>query len=159
MQPAPLQQVIDKTLQLVASEVPAGINIEQEITEGIYVLVDTQKMVEALLNLIINGIQAIPHPPGVVTIATKKDGNQAIITIQDTGQGIDDANLQKVFDPFFTTKKEGSGTGLGLAVVFGIIKKHHGTIRVSSQQGQSTCFTITLPLATDQQQDTEPITD
>ncbi len=147
MQPASLQQIIDKTLQLVASEVPAGISIQQKIDADLIVLMDTQKMMEALLNLIINGIQAIETPPGKVTIsATTKEG-QAIITITDTGKGIAESHLQKVFDPFFTTKKEGKGTGLGLSVVFGIIKKHNGTIQVESKKNKGTCFTIALPLA------------
>lgn len=150
LQPIPLQQVIDKTLQLVASEVPAGINIKQEIEGGIVVLIDIQKMIEALLNLIINGVQAIERPPGEVVIAATAKEGQALITISDTGAGIHESHLQKVFDPFFTTKKEGSGTGLGLAVVFGIIKKHRGTIRVDSQKGEGTCFSITLPLSSDQ---------
>ena len=104
-------------------------------------------MVEAFLNLLINGIQAIDKPPGQVTISAESKDKQAIITIEDTGCGIDEENLQKVFDPFFTTKEEGHGTGLGLAVVFGIIKKHNGTTRVESQKGKGTRFIITLPLS------------
>ena len=76
--------------------------------------------------------------------AAAKD-NQAIITVRDNGVGIRPENLQKVFDPFFTTKEEGNGTGLGLAVVYGIIKKHNGTIQVKSEEGRGTRVIITLP--------------
>ena len=72
--------------------------------------------------------------------------DQAVITIEDTGVGIDKENLQKVFDPFFTTKQVENGTGLGLAVVYGIIKKHNGTTRVESEKGKGTRFIITLPV-------------
>ena len=128
MQEVQLKTVVNKVMQLVASEVPAGITVEKSIPEHFILNLDVQKMVEALLNLLINGIQAIETPPGSVTISAVARDNQAIITVKDTGDGIKKENLQKVFDPFFTTKKEGSGTGLGLAVVYGIIQKHDGVI-------------------------------
>ncbi len=143
----PLKSVVDKVLQLVASEVPAGITIEQQVSEEITLLLDVQKMTEALLNLLLNGVQAIKEPPGCVTIRAEEKDDEAIIIIEDTGSGIDQEDLQKVFDPFFTTKQEGNGTGLGLAVVYGIIKKHNGSIRVESTKGKGTQFIITLPLS------------
>ena len=144
----PLSKIVDQVKRLVAGEVPAGITIETDIPEGITLYVDVQKMVEALLNLAINAIQAIPEPPGTVSIAAEKDQEQksAVLTITDTGTGIDKEDLAKIFDPFFTTKSVENGTGLGLAVVYGIIKKQNGSIRVESTKGKGTSFIITLPL-------------
>lgn len=148
LQPYQLVKVVDRVKQLVASEVPAGINLDTDISDDIILLIDVQKMIEALLNLTINAIQSIPKAPGAVTIYADKDeeGKNAVITVADTGTGIDKENLPKIFDPFFTTKNAGNGTGLGLAVVYGIIKKQNGTTRVESEKGKGTRFIITLPL-------------
>ena len=100
------------------------------------------------MNLIINAIQAIPEPPGTVFIGAEKDAEKknVVITVADTGTGIDKEHLPKIFDPFFTTKNAENGTGLGLAVVYGIIKKQSGSIRVESTKGEGTRFIIALPL-------------
>ena len=150
--------VVSKVKQLVASEVPAGINIETDVPEDVIVYIDVQKMVEALLNLTINAIQAIPEPPGTIFIGAEKDvdNKNAVITVADTGTGIDKENLQKIFDPFFTTKNAGNGTGLGLAVVYGIIKKQNGSTRVESEKGKGTRFIITLPLYHDPEVEDDP---
>lgn len=136
---------MDKVMLLVAGQIPAGVTVNQTVPEHFILKLDVQKMVEALLNLIINGVQSIETLPGQVSITAVSKDNQARITIRDTGVGIKPENLQKVFDPFFTTKEEGSGTGLGLAVVYGIIQKHNGTIQVKSEEGRGTRFIITLP--------------
>jgi signal transduction histidine kinase len=148
LQPYPLSKVVRKVKQLVASELPAGIRLETDVPEDLILNIDMQKMVEALLNLTINAIQAIPKPPGTIFISAERDpdGKNGIITVADTGTGIDKENLPKIFDPFFSTKKAENGTGLGLAVVYGIIKKQHGSTRVESEKGKGTRFIITLPL-------------
>lgn len=144
----PLAKVVSKVQLLVASEIPAGITVETNVPEDIILYIDVQKMVEALLNLTINAIQAIPEPPGTVSISAEKDdrNTNAIITVADTGTGIEKEHLPKIFDPFFTTKNAENGTGLGLAVVYGIIKKQKGSIRVESEKDQGTKFIITLPI-------------
>jgi signal transduction histidine kinase len=148
LQPYPLVKVVDKVKLLVASEVPTGITLETDVPEDIILYIDVQKLVEALLNLTINAIQAIPEPPGTVSIGAEKDADNtnAVITVADTGTGIDKEHLQKIFDPFFTTKTAENGTGLGLAVVYGIIKKQNGSTRVESEKGQGSRFIITLPI-------------
>ena len=148
LQPYQLAELVNKVKQLVAGEVPSGITLDVYIPDGITIFIDVQKMIEALLNLTINAIQAIPEPPGTVSIVAEKDADNknAVIAVTDTGTGITKEHLQKIFDPFFTTKNAGNGTGLGLAVVYGIIKKQNGSIRVESEMGEGTCFIITLPL-------------
>ncbi len=74
-------------------------------------------------------------------------GAYALLTVADSGAGIDPALLERLFDPFFTTKEPGKGTGLGLSIVHGIVTAHHGTIRAASRPGGGATFTIRLPLA------------
>jgi signal transduction histidine kinase len=111
--------------------------------------VDKQKVKEVFLNLLINSIQSIKEPTGTITIAAELeiDRQEAVITFSDTGVGISDQDKQKIFDPFYTTKDVGEGTGLGLAVAYGIIKKHKGSISVQNNKEKGTTFIITLPLS------------
>ncbi len=85
---------------------------------------------------------------GRLTISSKVDSNTKCIEIEvsDTGSGIPEENLDKIFDPFFTTKETGHGVGLGLAISYGIIKEHKGSISVESKIDQGTTFTVRLPL-------------
>lgn len=151
LQPYQLTKVVTRVQQLVAGEVPSGIAVETDIPEDIILLIDVQKMIEALLNLTINAIQAIGEPPGTITIGAEKDsgGKNVVLTVADTGTGIEQEYLSKIFDPFFTTKNAENGTGLGLAVVYGIIKKQNGLIRVESEKNKGTRFIITLPLCSE----------
>ena len=148
MHPVLLEDVVKSAMRLVASEVPPGVTLEKDIPPELTLNLDVQKMTEALLNLLINAIQAIPDPPGKVSITAQADEStdQAILVIEDSGQGIAEENLQKIFDPFFTTKNVEEGTGLGLAVVYGIIKKQNGSTRVESVKGKGTRFIISLPI-------------
>lgn len=148
MQPVLFDDVVKNAMRLVASEVPPGVTITKDIPEGLTLYLDVQKMVEALLNLLINAIQSISSPPGTVLITATVDeqADKAIIIIEDTGIGIDEENIHKIFDPFFTTKNVDEGTGLGLAVVYGIINKQNGSTRVESVKGQGTRFIVTFPL-------------
>ena len=112
------------------------------------VFVDKIQIRQALVNLFNNAKQAMPLG-GVLSVACrkthKKNGEFIRIKVSDTGMGIKEENLHKVFDPFFTTKPEGQGTGMGLAVIHGIIHEHSGTINVASEEGKGTTFTIDLP--------------
>ena len=104
--------------------------------------VDEHQIQQVLVNLITNAVQAMPAG-GRLVISSRpgKNGDSVEISVADTGKGIPPEFLPHIFDPFFSTKGEG-GTGLGLSVSYGIIKNHHGEIRVESKVGVGTTFTI-----------------
>ncbi|MGH0054151.1 MAG: two-component system sensor histidine kinase NtrB [Sphaerochaetaceae bacterium] len=104
---------------------------------------DEHLLKQALLNLIKNAMNAM-EGGGTLTLQTRLDGNQVIMRIQDTGIGMDEETRQKIFEPYFTTKA--TGTGLGLTVVYKILKEHRGDITVQSKLGEGTVFTITFPV-------------
>ena len=148
LKPVPLHAVVQRAVTLVSSEVPSGVRILTEIPDHIKLPLDSQRFQEVLLNLMINAIHAI-SPPGVISLSARSDpgSGEAVLQVTDTGGGISPEHLGRIFDPFFTLKD--TGTGLGLSVVFGIIKKHGGTISVESRMGEGTTFTLHLPLGGD----------
>lgn len=97
-------------------------------------------------NLITNSLQAVKNNEGVIDIRGELDGSNLVLFFKDNGSGISDENLKKVFNPFFTTRNVGEGAGLGLAISYGIIKKHNGNILVQSQLGKGTTFKIVIPI-------------
>jgi two-component system NtrC family sensor kinase len=110
---------------------------------------DSSQMQQVVLNLVLNGAQAMqPKGGGTLTVRTRlvDQGADVELSVRDTGEGIAPENLSKIFDPFFTTKADGKGVGLGLAVLYGIVKAHDGEVEVTSQRNIGTIFTITLPL-------------
>lgn len=111
--------------------------------------IDKDQMMQAITNLEKNAIEAMPNG-GILKVELSTDANNLIINIIDSGTGIADENLEKIFTPFFTTKEVGKGTGLGLPLVYGIVKMHKGQINIKSnakpEKGQTgTTFTITIP--------------
>jgi PAS domain S-box-containing protein len=106
-------------------------------------LIDERHMKQVLLNLIKNAQAAMPHG-GLLTIATQVSDNEIRISVCDTGVGISEENLNKIFEPYFTTRD--NGTGLGLTLVFKIIREHQGEILVDSREGEGTDFEISLPV-------------
>lgn len=148
LKPIPLEDVVRRSMKLISSQVPPGIDIVDDIPWNLVIHIDAQRMQEVFLNLLMNAIQAITEPPGQIRIAAHEDkeNQQAVITFEDTGAGIPKDELERIFDPFFSTKEVGMGTGLGLSIVYGIIEKHRGTIAVESAEGEGTRFTIHLPL-------------
>lgn len=106
--------------------------------------IDQVQFAQVISNLVLNAAAAMPQG-GTITITSSLADALATITIADTGTGIDPENLNKVFQPFFTTKSIGEGTGLGLAVVHGIIKGHGGSVFVASTVDEGTTFTISFP--------------
>lgn len=100
---------------------------------------------QLLLNLILNGFQAMGEEAGTLTISTSFDESSVHIRVEDTGCGIPEENRKKLFEPFFTTKEPGKGTGLGLAIVAQVVEEHKGSVRVESKVGQGTAFIVSLP--------------
>ncbi|SEB43253.1 ATP-binding protein [Paenibacillus sp. GP183] len=114
--------------------------------EPIHVIMDQDKMVQLLLNLVKNAYEAIQEK-GIVNLCLFRKNHHAILIVQDNGQGIPSDQLEKIFHPFYTTKE--SGTGLGLAICHKIVQDHQGTMGVESVLHQGTTFTITLPVVYD----------
>ncbi len=131
-----------------------GIKIEKELASDLpRVMLDRQQIKQVLLNLLLNAMDSMARAGGRLRVQTRKlvkPGGKvwAHIEIEDTGEGIQDTNLEHIFDPFFTTKHESGeheGTGLGLTIVHQIIQEHHGEIRVKSSAGIGTTFFVSLP--------------
>jgi two-component system NtrC family sensor kinase len=135
----------------VAIKKSGSINVIEKFKEPEqYVKVDRNKVIQIFLNLIQNGIQAMPDG-GTLTIKSKTVTRNAlpwgIFTVEDTGIGIPTEHLTKIFDPFFTTKDPGEGTGLGLALVYGIVQDMGGTMSVESTVNVGSRFIVELPLS------------
>jgi two-component system NtrC family sensor kinase len=105
---------------------------------------DGGQLQQAVIALATNAIDAMPDG-GVLKIASRRNGNSVLVEVSDTGVGIPQQNITKIFEPFFTTKEIGKGTGLGLAVCYGILTEHEGSLDVQSTPGVGTTFTISLP--------------
>lgn len=101
---------------------------------------------QVVMNLVINAAQAMGPERGTITLSNGVEGDRVWLEVADNGCGIAPHSLQKIFDPFFTTKPVGEGTGLGLSLSYGIVKKHHGDISVSSEVGRGTTFRVVLPI-------------
>ena len=139
--------MVEDALKLIRGEIPAQVEVKLEIPAGIRLDVDKAHLVQALINLVMNGIQAMPEG-GVLTIRGRSDAyaERAILEVIDTGQGIPPEVLPRIFDPFFTTKDVGHGTGLGLSIAYGVVERHQGHIQAESEPGFGAKFSITLPL-------------
>jgi len=149
--PADLNRLVRTTLGLADHKLKLiSAQVMLELQESLpLVECDSSQMQQVILNLILNGAQAMqPCGGGKLTIRTRVLPNEDSVElcVQDTGEGIAPENLSKIFDPFFTTKPEGKGVGLGLAVLYGIVKAHDGEVEVTSQRNVGTTFTVTLPL-------------
>ena len=134
----------DHKLRLISAEVVLDLQDSLPLVEC-----DSSQIQQVILNLVLNGAQAMqPRGGGKLTIRTRliQQEESAELIVQDTGEGIAPENLAKIFDPFFTTKPEGKGVGLGLAVLYGIVKAHEGEVEVVSKRNEGTTFTVTLPL-------------
>lgn len=125
-----------------------NIEVTMDLDEQLpMVILDPSQIERVFLNLIINAADAM-NGNGQLTLSTKLNHEKTFIeiSVQDTGHGITEENMEKIFDPFFTTKETGHGVGLGLAISYGIIKDHNGNISVESEAGKGTTFTVSFPL-------------
>ncbi|GHA89269.1 ATP-binding protein [Cognatilysobacter bugurensis] len=145
MRPVDLHKGLDSTLNIVWNDLKYKVRLEKHYGELPNVECHASEINQVFMNLLINAGQSIAER-GTITVATGTDGDEAWISIADSGCGIPDESLARIFDPFYTTKPIGRGTGLGLAICYGIIAKHHGRIEVSSRLGFGSTFKIVLPV-------------
>ncbi|NUB13862.1 PAS domain S-box protein [Azospirillum brasilense] len=159
--PGNLEEAVHSALELAAPSMPASIETLARLEPGLKaVTITATELTQVLLNLIQNARDAMPQG-GTLTIGARSlllrerdasrrqlgEGDYVRLTVADTGTGMDEATRQRVFDPFFTTKPVGTGTGLGLSVVYGIVRNGGGDILVESAPGRGTSFIIDLPTA------------
>jgi PAS domain S-box-containing protein len=159
--PVDLNGTIRKTESLLRWLIGESIELKVELQEGVLpVLLVSGQIEQLLINLATNARDAMPDG-GLLTVQTATvaggedclkaglpgdAGNYALVSVSDTGTGMDEKTRGKIFDPFFTTKEAGKGTGLGLTTVYGIVRQHKGHIRVDSKPGHGTTFSVYLPL-------------
>ncbi|WLI13763.1 MULTISPECIES: ATP-binding protein [Pseudomonas] len=141
-----LQQGIESTLNIVANELKYKADVVKEYKELPDIECLPSQINQVIMNLIVNASQAMGPERGTITLRTGLEGETVSIEVADTGIGIEPDNLQKIFDPFYTTKPVGQGTGLGLSLSYGIVKKHQGDISVRSEVGVGSTFRVELPV-------------
>ena len=154
-----LAEVITEALDLVHASLPGNVTIETSLDKSLWIVGDSSQLHQVIVNLSMNSGYELAEQGGVIRVGLISQkltaqqaeplgldgGNFACLTFCDDGSGIADEIREQVFDPFFTTKKTGQGTGMGLAVVHGIVKFHGGTIILEPKVGQGTCFTLYFP--------------
>lgn len=146
MQLTDVHTCLDSTLNILANELKYKAKIIKEYGSVPNIWCYPMQLNQVLLNLIVNASQAI-EKDGTILLKTYSDQRRLFIEIADNGCGIQPEIVDKIFEPFFTTKGVGKGTGLGLSIAYNIINKHNGEIKVKSEVGKGSVFTIILPLS------------
>jgi PAS domain S-box-containing protein len=160
--PVDVRTIVQEAVKLLRSAIPSTVEIRQNLPERpLICLADPTQIHQVVMNLCTNAAHALRAGGGVLTLELSvlevgsqspplapdlAAGSYGRLDVKDTGSGIDPAIMDKIFDPFFTTKAETEGTGLGLSVVYGILKGHGGTVTVASELGKGSVFTVFLPL-------------
>ena len=160
-QPLKLFLIVKEAIKFLRSSIPTTIEIQDKISSKATVLADPTQAHQVIMNLCTNAYHAMRDSGGTLSVElddieiaqhshsttnSHKPGNYIKLEVRDTGPGMDKETLERIFDPYFTTKQLEKGTGLGLAVVDGIIKKHNGFIRTYSEVGQGSTFQIFWPV-------------
>jgi len=154
--------IIKEGIKLLRSSLPTTINITQNIADvSVMILADPTQIHQVLMNLCTNAAHAMREKGGILNIQLIRErvdhdrplhpfnlgaGDYAKLTVSDTGHGIDVSVMERIYDPFFTTKAPGEGTGLGLSVVYGIVRDHGGAIDITSELGKGTTVNVFFPL-------------
>lgn len=150
-EPADINKILDETLRLIGKQLSTQqITVHKELDPSLPLInADGKLLKQVFLNIIINAYNAMPRG-GQLWIRTEVEKgwhpSSLLVTFRDNGAGIPKEHMDKIFDPFFTTMPLGKGTGLGLAICYGIVKEHGGEIRVVSNEGEGSTFTILLPI-------------
>lgn len=149
-QPSDVNKVLQECVALVEDQASFhNIELIKDLHNGLpQVIIDPAQIQQVFINMVINAAEAMPNG-GRLTLSTRFEPTERYVQVgfADTGHGITAENMERIFDPFFTTKETGHGVGLGLAISYGIIKEHQGTISVQSEVDKGTTFTIQLPVA------------
>ncbi len=145
-----INTIIDKCTMIIKHHLEMNkINLVKEIkTDKLKLKSDSQKLQQALISMLINAIEAMPNG-GNIIIRITDEADSLVIRIIDEGSGIAEKDLPHIFEPFYTTKQDAKGTGLGLAVAYGIIEHHKGKIEIENTSLKGTTFKVTLPLLTE----------
>ena len=157
--PLQISSIIKETLKMLRSSIPTTIEIKKNIQSQGIVMADPTQIHQIIMNLCTNAYHAMRETGGTLGVALKdvsvtdmgipgldiSQGEYIQLEVSDTGHGMDEETKNKIFEPYFTTKEPGEGTGLGLAVVHGIVKSHNGTITLYSEPEQGTTFHVYLP--------------
>lgn len=142
-----INEELNNVLTILNSETARkGCKVNLNLTNLPKLRLESHGLNQVFSNLIINSLQAVKSNEGVIDIDGNVEGDNLVLLFKDNGIGISEDNLKKVFNPFFTTKNIGEGAGLGLAISYGIIKKHNGNILVQSQIGKGTTFKLVIPI-------------
>jgi nitrogen-specific signal transduction histidine kinase len=155
------QQILKEVIKLTRSTIPTSIDVIANIQHDCgLVMADPTQLHQVAMNLITNAFHALEPTGGKLSVTLKETelssddlpgfalepGKFAQLTVSDTGCGIDPSLMDKIFEPYFTTKEKDKGTGLGHAVVYGIVKEHRGEIKIYSELGKGTTIKVFLPL-------------
>ena len=173
-QPLQISLIVKEALKLLRSSIPTTIAIKQSIESQGTVLADPTQIHQVMMNLCTNAYHAMRLTGGILAVSLKEveittddyipelelaPGKYLQLEISDTGCGMEKETVEKIFDPYFTTKEKGEGTGLGLAVVHGIVKSYGGHINVYSEPGEGTTFHVYLPEVHDEPGEYRPVTE
>ncbi len=172
LKPVDINEIVEGLSELLHRVIGEDVELDIEDCGGrLMALADKGQVEQVIMNLVTNARDAMPDG-GTICVETDRilltkellakhefmrPGNYAVISVSDTGSGIDEETRKRIFEPFFSTKVVGKGTGLGLSIVYGIIKQHNGDISVYSEAGKGTTFKIYLPLVDDDYQEEEEI--
>jgi PAS domain S-box-containing protein len=145
-----INRLLEDTLQLLEPQIrKSNIQVVKDYSKNVLpIFGNAGKLQQVFTNLILNARDAMGPGGGKITLRSMLvDGDEVKVVVTDTGEGIPAENLGKIFDPFFTTKGVGNGTGLGLAVTYGIVQEHGGTIEAFSENGNGATFMLSFPIA------------
>jgi two-component system, sensor histidine kinase PhcS len=156
LDPVPVAEVITPALRFLSNESRDIVQIEQKLTANQTIWANKNKLIQVLLNLLQNSIDALKvkkfsdSEKPTIWIEGRVENGQSILSVRDNGTGIDAKNLGKIFDPFFTTKDVGEGMGLGLSICYSIAQEYGGKILVKTEPGKFCEFTLEFPVKTNQ---------
>jgi signal transduction histidine kinase/CheY-like chemotaxis protein len=170
-EPIEINHVIRESMKLLRSSVPSTVRIETNLVDTPMVMANVTAIHQVMMNLGTNAWHAMRNRPGLLKVGSEimevdadfatthaglRPGPHVHISVSDTGHGMDAATMGRIFDPFFTTKPVGEGTGLGLAVVLGIVQSHEGAVSVYSEPGEGTTFNLYFPVIAGEKAPVEP---